>query len=388
MTATSTMTGTSKSKVTTQRSLALDIFRGMTICFMIIVNNSDDLAFAPLHHAHWFGFTPTDLVFPSFLFAVGNAMSFSMKKFETMSQGAVLRKILRRTLLIFLLGYLMYWFPFFQQDASGHWGLIPIANTRIMGVLQRIALAYGIASLLIYYLKRKTVWAVSILLLVGYWIILLIAGVPGADPLSMTGNAGYRLDMFILGPNHMYHGEGIAFDPEGLLSTLPSVVNVVVGYYAGVYIGKKGKEYEGLTNLLLWGCGFVVLALAWNMVLPIGKKLWTSSFVCVTVGIDLCLLAFLIYIIEFRNKRRWTPFFNVFGKNALFIYLLSELLITVLNMIPAGGPGENVVDWINRVFYHAVFPGAFGSLLFAISYMMVCWCVGKWLDYKKIYIRV
>ena len=102
----------------------------------------------------------------------------------------------------------------------------------------------------------------------------------------------------------------------------------------------------------------------------------------------MCLLAFLIYVIEFRNKRRWTPFFNVFGKNALFIYLLSELLITVLNMIPAGGPGENVVDWANRVFYHAIFPGAIGSLLFSLTYMMICWCVGKWLDYKKIYIRV
>jgi predicted acyltransferase len=371
---------------TSQRSLALDIFRGMTICFMIIVNNSDDFAYSPFHHAHWFGFTPTDLVFPSFLFAVGNAMSFSMKKFETMSQGAVLGKIIRRTLLIFLLGYLMYWFPFFQVQ-NGHWMLSPISQTRIMGVLQRIGLAYGIAALLIYYLPKRAVWAVAILFLLGYWIVLLVAGVPGANPLSMTGNAGYRLDLFILGESHMYHGEGIAFDPEGILSTLPSVVNVIVGYYAGVYIAKKGKEYEGLTNLLLWGCGFVVLALAWNMVFPIGKKLWTSSFVCLTVGIDLCLLAFLIYIIEFKNKRRWTPFFNVFGKNPLPIYLLSELLITVLEMIPAGN-GESVVEWINRVFYHGIFPGAFGSLLFSLSYMLICWSVGKWLDYKKIYIKV
>ncbi len=165
------------------------------------------------------------------------------------------------------------------------------------------------------------------------------------------------------------------------------MVNVIVGYYAGVYIAKKGKEYEGLTKLLLWGCGFVVLALAWNMVFPINKKLWTSSFVCVTVGIDLCLISFLIYVIEFRNKRRWTPFFNVFGKNPLSIYLLSELLITVLSIIPAGHD-ENLVEWVNRVFYQAVFPGAFGSLLFALTYMMICWSVGKWLDYKKIYIRV
>src|ERR1700748_1804310 len=126
-----------------QRFLALDVFRGMTICFMIIVNTSGSkFTYSPLEHAHWHGFTPTDLVFPSFLFAVGNALSFGMKKFETMSQGAVVGKILRRTLLIFLLGFLLYWFPFFRQT-DGHWGIIPFSETRIMGVLERIALAYG-----------------------------------------------------------------------------------------------------------------------------------------------------------------------------------------------------------------------------------------------------
>jgi predicted acyltransferase len=344
------------------------------------------MAFSPLKHAAWFGFTPTDLVFPSFLFAVGNAMSFSMKKFQTMSQGAVLAKIIKRTLLIFLLGYLMYWFPFFSK-VDGHWGLLPISHTRIMGVLQRIALCYGIASLLIYYCKPRTVALIAVILLVGYYIILLTAGVPGMDPFSMTGNAGYRLDISLLGEDHLYHGEGIAFDPEGLLSTLPAVVNVIAGYFAGVFISRKGKEYEGLTKLLLCGCGLIFIALAWNMIFPISKKLWTSPFVLLTVGIDLVLLAFLIYIIEFRHKTTWTPFFNVFGKNPLFIYLLSELLIVVLWNIPAGN-GESSVEWVNRVFYQAIFPGAIGSLLFALTYMMVCWSVGKWLDYKKIYIRV
>ncbi len=365
---------------TSQRSLALDIFRGMTVCFMIIVNTpgSETFAYAPLRHAAWHGLTPTDLVFPSFLFAVGNAMSFAMKKFETMSQGAVLGKILRRTLLIFLLGYLMYWFPFFRESPDGHWGLIPIAHTRIMGVLERIALCYGIASLLIYYLSPRTVLVVAVVFLVGYWIVLLTAGV-GTDPFSMTGNAGYLLDKWLLGENHMYHGEGVAFDPEGVLSTLPAVVNVIAGYFAGVFISRKGNEYEGLTKLLLWGCGLITLALFWNMAFPINKKLWTSSFVLVTVGIDLVLIAFLIYTIEFRKKISWTPFFNVFGKNPLFIYLLSELLVIILFTIPAGN-GESAFEWINRVFYQAVFPGPVGSLLFALTYMMVCWSVGKILD--------
>ena len=371
------------------RSLALDIFRGMTICFMIIVNTpgSGAIPFSPLEHARWHGFTPTDLVFPSFLFAVGNAMSFAMKKFETMSQSAVLGKILRRTLLIFLLGYLMYWFPFFGPMPDGSWGLKPISHTRIMGVLQRIALCYGIASLLIYYCKPRTVVIISVLLLIGYWTILLLFPVPGADPYSMTGNAGYRLDKFLLGENHMYHGEGIAFDPEGLLSTLPAIFNVIAGYFTGVFVARKGKTYEGLAKLLLWGCGCLFVAYVWNFWFPVNKKLWTSSYVFLTVGLDLVLLSFLIYIVEFREKKTWANFFAVFGKNPLFIYLLSELLATVLFITPAGG-GQSVFDWINKVVYQAVFPGAIGSLLFALSYMMVCWAVGKFLDKKKIYIRV
>jgi predicted acyltransferase len=371
------------------RSLALDIFRGMTVCFMIIVNTpgSETYTFSPLQHAHWHGFTPTDLVFPSFLFAVGNAMSFAMKKWESQSQAAVLGKIFKRTLLIFLLGFLLYWFPFFREDDHGHWGLSPFSHTRVLGVLQRIALCYCFASLLLYYASTRTVYIVAGVLLLGYWAILLLHGVPGADPFGMTSNAGYRLDRWMLGENHMYHGEGVAFDPEGILSTLPAIVNVIAGFYTGVFVSKKGRTYEGLTQLLLWGCGLIAIACFWNLVLPVNKKLWTSSYVFLTVGIDMVLLSFLIYIIEMKQRTSWTPFFNVFGKNPLFIYLVSELLIVVLFTIPAGN-GENSAEWVNRVFFQAIVPGPVGSLLFALVYMMVCWGVGKWLDRRKIYIRV
>src|SRR5437764_7719875 len=178
-----------------QRFLSLDVFRGMTICFMIIVNTpgSGAMAFSPLEHAEWHGFTPTDLVFPSFLFAVGNAMSFSLDKYRELGTGAFLRKVLRRTILIFLLGYLMYWFPFFRLDQQGHMVGAPIAHTRIMGVLQRIALCYFFASLLIHYLRPRTVIYVTIGLFLLYWIILLIAGNPG-QPYSLLRNAGRYLD--------------------------------------------------------------------------------------------------------------------------------------------------------------------------------------------------
>jgi predicted acyltransferase len=303
-----------------------------------------------------------------------------------MSQGEVLWKILKRTAIIFLVGYLLYWFPFFHRGDDGHLALNPISHTRIFGVLERIALCYGAAALLIYYCSTRTVYIISGLLLLGYWVILLLFPVSGGDPFGMVTNAGYRLDMWVMGGNHLYHGEGVAFDPEGILSTLPAIVNVVIGYYTGVFISKHGRTYEGLTKLLLWGCGFLALAWFWNLVFPVNKKIWTSSFVCLTVGLDMVLLSFLTYIIEFRKKVKWTPFFSVFGKNPLFVYMVSELLIVILFIIPVGQDG-NVAEWAGHGIMGVV-PGPFGSLLFALLYMMICWSVGKFLDSRKIYVRV
>jgi predicted acyltransferase len=370
------------------RFLSLDVFRGMTLCFMIIVNNpGTGGSFSPLEHAPWHGFTPTDLVFPSFLFAVGNAMSFSMKRYLELGTAAVLSKIFKRTLLIFLIGYLMYWFPFFVNN-GGHISLSPIGNTRIMGVLQRIALCYCFASLLIHFLSKQTVVIVSVLLLAGYWLILLVYGDP-ADPLSMTGNAGIFIDKFIIGESHMYHGEHIAFEPEGLLSTLPAIVNVIVGYYAGKFIQQKGKGYETISKLLLTGCLFIFLALCWNMVFPINKKLWTSPFVLVTTGLDLVILSFLVYSLEINNwnKWNWTRFFVIFGKNPLPIYVLSEILGFFLGLIIIR-PGVDISAWSNKAIYQVIAPGAIGSLLFALTYMFICWLVAWVLDKRKIYIRV
>jgi len=369
-----------------QRFLALDVFRGMTICFMIIVNTSGSkFTFSPLEHAHWHGFTPTDLVFPSFLFAVGNAMSFVMSKWNAMSQSQVLGKIFKRTLIIFLCGYLLYWFPFYSVDSSHHLVFSPISHTRILGVLQRIALAYGIASLLIYYFKPKTVIGISIAILLLYWLVMMIGG-DAPDPLSLTGNLGYKIDMWLMGPNHMYHGEGVPFDPEGWLSTLPAVVNVTFGYMVGKFIQEKGKTYEGLAKLLLLGSLLIVVGYFWDLSFPINKKLWTSSFVLYTVGIDCMILSAIIYMVDFRGKTRWTWFFTIFGKNPLFIYLVSEVGATIMDYIHPE-PGTNLVSWLyTHIYQHA---GLYvGSLLFAISWMLFCWLVGFYLDKKKIYVRV
>ncbi|MEI9909971.1 MAG: DUF5009 domain-containing protein [Bacteroidota bacterium] len=371
-----------------QRFLALDVLRGMTICFMIIVNTPGNGAtsYAALQHAHWNGFTPTDLVFPTFMFVVGNALSFVAKKWAGLSDGQVFWKIFKRAFIIFLLGYLMYWFPFVHWNQQGELEANPFSHTRIMGVLQRIALGYFFAALMVRYLKTSTIIRLSVVFLLVYWLILLLFG-DKADPYNMITNAGARLDLWLFGENHLYHGEGVAFDPEGLLSTLPAIANVTFGYAAGKWIQEKGNTYEGLAKLLLTGALLIALALLWDISFPINKKLWTGSFVLLTVGIDCVLITALLYVIGFLKISKGTYFFEVFGKNPLFIYLLSELGVTLLWFFPIGEKRQPLYSWLyDNVFKHA--GDYFGSFLFAISVMLVCWLVGYVLDKRKMYIRV
>ena len=370
-----------------QRFLSLDVFRGLTIFLMITVN-SPGLGATPfsfLEHAEWFGFTLADLVFPSFLFAVGNAMSFSIKKFDNESD--FIKKVLKRTFLIFLFGYLMYWFPFFVISEDGSWGISPIGDTRIMGVLQRIALCYGFAAIIVRYLSVKMIWIVSAILLLSYWLFLYLFGVPGEE-LTKMGNAGTLLDHFILGARHLYHGDGgDAFDPEGLLSTLPSIVNVLGGYLAGLFIQKGGKTYETISKLLMVGAVLLLAAITWNLVFPIGKKLWTSSFVLYTIGIDLLMLSCLIYLVEIQNMKFGVKFFDILGKNPLFLYLLSEILYMSLRLIYLT-PELDAYEWFSIKIFQAIIPGPVGSLLTALAFTMICWLAGYWLDKKKIYIKI
>lgn len=369
------------------RNLALDVFRGMTLCFMIIVNSPGnwDFAYAPLLHASWHGFTPTDLVFPSFLFAVGNAMAFVMHKYEIQGNAVFWNKILKRTFIIFLLGFLMYWFPFFREANGGGLELKPLSETRFLGVLQRIALCYFFASIIIHFGSKKFALWFSAFALIGYWILSYAFG-DAADPYSLTGNAGLKLDLFLFGENHLYHGEGIAFDPEGLLSTLPSIVNVIAGYLAGDYIRRKGNSYETIARLMIAGAVLILVAFTWDMAFPINKKLWTSSFVFLTVGLDLFILSILIYIIEISSRRKWTSFFVVFGRNPLFIYLFADVLLTTLYMIPMGD--TSLQEWFYLNVLGSFAGPLLASFLFAVLYMLLNWTVGYFLDKKKIYIKV
>ncbi len=373
----------------TNRFISLDVFRGMTICFMIIVNNpGSDISFAPLDHAKWFGFTPTDLVFPSFLFAMGNAMSFAMKKFAGLSDTSVILKIVKRSVLIYLVFVGLEWLGSIQHHLDGSWSIGTLSHMRILGVLPRIALCYLFAALMVYFIKsNNAIIIISILLLVGYQVVLLIFGDPN-DPYGMLTNAGTYLDKWVMGDAHLYHGEGVAFDPEGILSTLPSIVNVICGYYAGKFIQEKGKTYETISKLLLFGFIFIFLALCWNMSFPIAKKLWTSSFVLLTVGIDLVLISALIYVVEMRawNKGNWTSFFETFGRNPLAIYIFGDFFGAVVGWYHFDKMNFN--EMMSEKVFQVISAGAIGSLLFAIYYMLVCWVFGKILDKNKVYIRV
>jgi predicted acyltransferase len=309
-----------------------------------------------------------------------------MPKWETMATPAVLAKIFKRTLLIFLLGYLMYWFPFVRYDKlASHYYFMPFSKTRVFGVLQRIALAYCFASLMIYFLKPRTTLIITALIILLYWPVMYFFGDAG-DAFSLHGNAVLKLDMWLLGPDHLYHGEGVPFDPEGLLSTFPAIGNVVAGFYVGQFLQKKGISYETLTRLMLAGFGLLVMAHFWNYVFPINKKLWTSSFVLHTVGIDCLIIAAVVYIADMQHKTSWTPFFQVFGKNPLFIYLLSELLPQLWNVFRFPS-GITIYKWLYDNIFILATPYV-GALIQAVCYMLMCWSVGYWMDKKKIYVRV
>ena len=386
-----------------QRFYSLDVFRGATVALMILVNNPGTWSniYPPLKHAPWHGCTPTDLVFPFFLFAVGNALSFVMPRLEAAGKAVFLRKVIKRTVLIFLIGLLLNWIPLVRWNEGElvfrPWvGPDADSGVRILGVLQRIALAYFFAALIIYFFKVRGAFLTSIVLLLLYWWMCIALG-SGPDPLSMEGYFGNRIDEAVLGTAHMYKGEGVPFEPEGIASTITSIVQVIFGYFVGDYIQKKGKNAEMLANLFVAGVMLVFVGITWDMVFPINKKIWTSSYVLYTTGLAILVLSVLMHMIEFRNWRGWwTKFFDVFGKNPLFIYFLSGFIVKVLPLIrwkEINAEGKEVNTSPLPWFYNHICKPLFenpklASLLYAICFVLVLWLIGLWMDKKKIYIKV
>ncbi len=382
-----------------QRFYSLDVFRGATVALMILVNNPGSWGkiYPPLEHAPWHGCTPTDLVFPFFLFAVGNAMAFVMPKLEAAGEKTFWYKIVKRTLLIFIIGLFLNWFPFIKYDATGNLVAKPFETLRIFGVLQRIAICYFFASVIVHYFKVRGAFVVSAFILLGYWFLCVVAN--PADPFSLAGWFGTGIDKNILGETHMYHGEGVAFDPEGLMNSFAGIVQVIFGYLVGNYILQKGKTQEMLNGLFVAGCILIVTGLAWDMVFPLNKKIWTSSYTVYTTGLALLTLSVMIYLIEFKNaKGAWSRFFDVFGKNALFIFVLSGLLPRLLALIRIPGALDATgkqkyltpFGWFYEHVCKLILPQEprFGSLIYALCFIAMMWFFAWLMDRKKIYVKV
>jgi len=366
-----------------RRFTALDVFRGLTVFLMILVNTAGPgaPAYPALVHAKWFGFTLADAIFPSFLFAMGNAMSFATRR--RIDTAPYLTRLFKRGAIIFALGFLMYWFPFVKHTDAG-WAPIPFALTRVPGVLQRIALCYVAAGLMVRWLDVRAIVIASVVLLLGYWAMLLFLSAPGMA-YDKFATVGTRLDLWLLGPGHLYKKDS-GFDPEGLLGTLPAIVNVLAGYLAGLAVQRGPSLSRTVRMMALAGAALVVAGLAWSPWFPIAKKLWTGSYVLLTIGIDCVALAGVIALVEIAGMRRGTRFFTILGRNPLAIYLFSELFVTAINLIPTD-PDGGLYDWVGVELFQRVAPGAFGSLLCAFAYTMLCWAVGWWMDRKGLILK-
>lgn len=362
------------------RLLSLDVMRGITIAGMIMVNNpgSWGYVYAPLRHASWNGLTPTDLVFPFFMFIMGVSMFFSLRKYDFKLSGESVTKVLKRTVLIFLVGFALNLFGHLCYN-----GFSNFENLRILGVMQRLALAYGISSLIGLSVKHKYILQTAAGILLFYWILLAATG---SQTLS-ENNIIAIVDRALFGNTHMYHdyladGTRIAFDPEGLLSCLGSIGHVLLGFYVGKMIldCKKNNELI-IRNLFIFGTIILFLGFLLSYGCPINKKLWSSTFVLTTCGFGSLFLALLIWIIDINGKKKWSLFFESFGINPLYLYVQGDVFAVVLDKC-------GVTPYIYADILVPLFGNFGGSLAWAILFVVLNWIPGYWLYKKRIYIKL
>jgi predicted acyltransferase len=385
----STVTTTTAPQTTPMRRLvSLDVVRGITIAFMILVNNggSGKYSYSQLEHSAWNGWTLTDLVFPSFLFIAGISIVFSNE--SRMARGeskSTLRlHVLKRAVILFMLGLVVNGFPLFH-----------LGTLRIYGVLQRIAICFLFASLL--YLWNSRAWiaaTTAVVALLGYWILMRWVPIPGIGVpthsvplLDPNNNWVAYLDRKIL-PGRLYEG---VRDPEGLISDIPAMGTILFGVLTGIWLRRpisQSAKYTGLRYGALTG---VLLGVLWNVWFPINKKLWTSSYVLFAAGCTLLLLAICFYAVEIRQwTRGWTFPWLVFGSNAITAYVFSELLSAALSTIRVHDGGR-ITDLQQYIYMHWFFPvvnPSFGSLLYALAFVLVCFLPVVWLYRRKIFIKI
>ncbi|NEO42183.1 MAG: DUF1624 domain-containing protein [Moorea sp. SIOASIH] len=352
------------------RLTSLDVFRGIAMASMILVNNpgSWSYVYPPLLHAKWHGFTPTDLVFPAFLFIAGVAMAFSLVKYtnnnQSLSQGYW--RIGRRCAILFALGLLLNGFPTYNWD-----------TIRIMGVLQRISLAYLLSAVAVLNLRRRGLWVLTGIVLLGYWAAMSLVPVPdyGAGNLTPEGNFAAYIDRMVLGTNHLY--KQAQFDPEGLFSTFPAVVTVLTGYFVGDWLRHQPIQSRTSLGLLLFGVGCLGLGWVWDFWFPINKQLWTSSYVVFSAGWSMLLLAACYELIEVRGFRRWGWPLKVMGLNAIFLFVASGLVVRILyrTKVGTGDNAPSTYTWIYENLFRSWAGAMNGSLIFAIVNVLLWWLI-------------
>lgn len=367
-----------------QRLISLDVFRGLTIAGMVLVNNAGnwDAVYPPLQHAVWHGWTPTDLVFPFFVLIVGAAipMALENRKAAGGTMSDLYRKIARRTAIIFLLGLFLNWFPPYLDRL---WHL------RFPGVLQRLAICYGVGSLLYLKTGRRTQWWIAGVLLIGYWLLMTLVPAPGfaAGDLSREGSLASWVDRTLLS-GHIYKPE---YDPEGILGTIPSLATALIGVLAGQWLRERRDGMEKAAGLFAAGTFCLLGGYLWNGLFPINKALWTSSFVLLTGGLGLLLLALCYWLVDLKGIKRWAQPFVVFGVNALALYALSGMMADLLNEVHVS-LGNGASDDLRTFLYQTLFAGWLSplnaSLAYALTYLLFWWLI-MWILYRRrIFIKV
>jgi len=364
----------------TKRLMALDVMRGLTIALMIMVNTpgSWSYVYPPLLHSKWHGCTPTDLVFPFFLFIVGVSMWFSFKKFDKGISKPALFKVLKRFSIMFLLGVFLNGFPYFDLE-----------NLRYLGVLQRIAIAYLIGALLCMQFNYKQLFTAFGIILIGYWGLLYFSVTEG--PYDLATNIVRKVDLLLFGENHLYNGFGIPFDPEGLLSAIPSVGTLLMGYFSGRLIERANDTMTAIKHLLVYGAVATFIGWLWNFTFPINKALWTSSYVLYAGGLAMVFLAALLWIIDVKGFKKWaTPFIH-FGTNPLAIYMFSGIYVSAIISFVHIPTSTGIVSGYDYLFSDVFAPLAGnmnGSLLFAVAHIIFFWLITFILYKKKIFIKI
>ena len=368
------------------RLASLDVFRGITSAAMLLVNNpgSWSSVYPPLQHAEWNGWTPTDLIFPFFLFIVGVAMTFSLGHWldRGTARATVFRKAVTRAALIFALGLLLQGLPYYQ-----------LAHIRLLGVLQRIALSYLLAAAIVLSTELRGQIVALVGLLLGYWTLMTVVPVPGIGRAVLEPNMNLAnwLDLHLIGMNHL-NQDTRTWDPEGVLSTMGATATVVCGVLAGRWIRSQRPGLVTSLGLTVAGGLAVVVGLIWNQAFPINKSVWTSSFVLLSGGVAALLLALIYWLVDVKGWRTgWTTPFLVFGTNSIAAYWLSSALAIVLDTIVVADPvAEHRVlkDYLYETFFASWLELTNASLLYAISYVLLWLGLLTILYRRRVFLRI